>query len=55
MNETYEEVRGEWKYLYRAMDKEGNTVDFLPRAGATRLLPGAILKYRSFRTAPHRR
>jgi len=22
-------VRGQWKYLYRAVDKDGNTVDFL--------------------------
>ena len=22
-------VKGEWKYLYRAVDKEGKTVDFL--------------------------
>jgi putative transposase len=25
-------VRGQWKYLYRAADKEGDTVDFLLRA-----------------------
>ena len=29
MNETYIKVKGEWKYLYRAVDKEGNTVDFM--------------------------
>ena len=29
MDETYIKVKGEWKYLYRAVDKEGNTVDFL--------------------------
>src|SRR6202050_1589806 len=29
MDETYVRVRGQWKYLYRAVDKEGNTVDFL--------------------------
>src|SRR5216684_9001035 len=32
IDETYVKVRGEWKYLYRAVDKEGNTVDFLLRA-----------------------
>jgi putative transposase len=29
MDETYIKVKGEWRYLYRAVDKEGNTVDFL--------------------------
>lgn len=29
MDETYIKVGGEWKYLYRAVDKQGNTVDFL--------------------------
>src|SRR5215469_13135141 len=28
----YVKVNGQWKYLYRAVDKEGNTVDFLLRA-----------------------
>ena len=32
MDETYVKVKGEWKYLYRAVDKAGNTVDFLLRA-----------------------
>ena len=32
MDETYIRVKGEWKYLYRAVDKDGNTVDFLLRA-----------------------
>jgi transposase-like protein len=32
MYETYVKVCGEWKYPYRAVDKEGNTVDFLLRA-----------------------
>jgi putative transposase len=27
--ETYIKIRGEWKYLYRAVDKQGNTIDFL--------------------------
>ena len=29
MDETYIKVKGQWRYLYRAVDKEGNTVDFL--------------------------
>ena len=29
MDETYIKVKGEWKYLYRAVDKAGNTIDFL--------------------------
>jgi len=29
MDETYVKVRGEWMYLYRAVDKAGKTVDFL--------------------------
>ncbi|MDQ2947465.1 MAG: IS6 family transposase [Acidobacteriota bacterium] len=28
MDETYVKVRGEWVYLYRAVDKGGKTVDF---------------------------
>ena len=29
MDETYIKVAGQWKYLYRAVDKAGDTVDFL--------------------------
>lgn len=29
MDETYIKIKGAWKYLYRAVDKEGKTVDFL--------------------------
>ena len=32
MDETYMKVKGEWKYLYRAIDKAGDTVDSLFRA-----------------------
>jgi putative transposase len=28
-DETYIKVKGVWKYLYRAVDKQGKTVDFL--------------------------
>ena len=29
IDETYIKVKGVWKYLYRAVDKQGQTVDFL--------------------------
>ena len=29
VDETYIEVKGEWKYLYRAVDSQGNTLDFM--------------------------
>src|SRR3978361_1125688 len=43
MDETYVRIKGAWKYLYRAVDKAGATVDFLltakrDRKAALRLL-----------------
>ena len=32
MDETYIKIAGQWKYLYRAVDKGGDTVDLLLRA-----------------------
>ena len=29
VDETYIKIKGQWRYLYRAVDKEGNTVDYL--------------------------
>jgi putative transposase len=29
MDETYIKVKGQWTYLYRAIDKYSNTVDFM--------------------------
>ena len=29
VDETYIKVKGKWKYLYRAVDSEGNTLDFM--------------------------
>ena len=29
MDETYIKVYGKWVYLYRAVDKEGKTIDFM--------------------------
>lgn len=28
VDETYVKVKGQWKYLYRAVDKQGHTIDF---------------------------
>jgi putative transposase len=47
MDETYVRVKGTWKYLYRAVDKAGATVDFLltakrDRKAALRFLRKAI-------------
>ena len=32
MDETYVKIKGKWFYLYRAVDSEGNTIEFLLRA-----------------------
>jgi putative transposase len=47
MDETYVPIRGRWKYLYRVVDKAGNTVDFLltakrDRKAAMRFLRKAL-------------
>ncbi len=47
LDETYIKVKGQWKYLYRAVDKEGNTVDYLltakrDRKAAKRFLLKAV-------------
>ena len=47
MDETYIKVSGQWKYLYRAVDRDGDTVDFLLtakryKAAAQRFLERAI-------------
>jgi len=47
MDGTYLKINGTWKYLYRAVDKDGNTVDFLlcahrDKAAARRYLEKSI-------------
>jgi len=47
LDETYIKVKGSWKYFYRAVDKQGNTIDFLLTAkrdkkAALRFLTKAI-------------
>jgi transposase-like protein len=50
LDETYIRVKGEWKYLYRAVDKTGQTIDFLLTAqraekAAKRFLTKAIRRH----------
>jgi len=45
VDETYVKIKGQWVYLYRAVDKAGRTVDFLlsrrrDMAAAKRFFPG---------------
>lgn len=47
MDETYIKVKGIWKYLYRAVDKQSKTVDLLltakrDKAAAMRLFDKAM-------------
>src|ERR1700744_63314 len=47
MDETYIKVHGRWRYFYRAVDRDGDTVDFLltarrDEAAARRFLKRAI-------------
>jgi putative transposase len=50
MDETYIKVKGEWRYLYRAVDKRGQTIDFLltehrDQEAALRFLQQAIRRH----------
>jgi putative transposase len=50
MDETYIKVKGQWCYLYRAVDKAGQTIDFLlteqrDEQAATRFLTKAIRRH----------
>ena len=47
VDETYVKIRGQWTYLYRAVDKHGNTIDFClsptRNAKAAKRFPGKAL------------
>lgn len=42
VDETYIKVKRRWKYLYRAVDSQGNTLDFLLSARRDALLSRAV-------------
>ena len=50
MDETYIKIKGVWRYLYRAVDKQGQTIDFLlteqrDEEAALRFLKKAIRRH----------
>ena len=44
MDETYIKVKGEYKYLYRAVDSNGNTIDFMLSAKRNKKAAKRFLK-----------
>ena len=44
VDETYVRIKGRWYYLYRAVDKEGNTIDFLLSKHRDQLAAARFLK-----------
>ena len=53
IDETYVKVGTEWKYLYRAVDKEGNTIEFM--LSAKRDVFAAERFFKKLMRADHRR
>lgn len=53
LDETYVEVGKEWKYLYRAIDSAGNTIEFM--LGARRDVSAAKRFFKKVLRTDHRR
>src|ERR671918_2115293 len=53
LDETYVKVGKEWKYLYRAVDSMGNTIEFM--LSAKRDIPAVKRFFKKMMRADHRR
>ena len=53
IDETYIKVGKSWKYLYRALDKEGNTIELM--LSAKRDIPAVKRFFKRMMRADHRR
>ena len=53
LDETYVKVGSEWKYLYRAVDSAGDTIEFM--LSAKRDIPAAKRFFRKLMRANHQR
>lgn len=53
IDETYIKVGKQWKYLYRALDKEGQTIEFM--LSAKRDIPAVKRFFKKLMRADHRR
>ncbi len=47
MDEAYTKVNGQWKYLYLAIDKSGDTADFLLTAQSDKAAARRKLSHRT--------
>ena len=47
VDETYIKIKGKWKYLYRALDSLGNTIDFMMKKSLTERELNKLRKYYS--------
>ena len=52
VDETYIKIKGKWCYLYRAVDKYGDTIDFLLRKNRNKAAARAFFK-KAFRSSGH--